>query len=199
MKFLPIVLIGLVATACGSAEIKTTADTTPPQTVVVTETTTAPAAAPATTEDAAAVAPATTEVPATSSDARIGDSITINGNEDGESASIKLVAVEKWTGDEFYQPDRGQALWTVRMQVKNVGTGILDECDTNMTTLVMNTDEEADASMGREPDLGCFKIRPGAKRIGWMTYSAPKGTKPATVQVALNSGYADETAEFKAR
>lgn len=183
--------LALLLAACGSTTITTTPDAAP-ATVTVTgsagEATTAPSST--STE---------TTAPAPAGPAGVGDSITIAGQSDGENARVKLLQVQRWAGDEFLKPDKGQAMWTVRVQITNAGSVVLDDCGPNMVKLVMNSDEEAQTYFGRKPDLSCFKLGAGKKRVGWLTFQAPKALKPASVQIALNSGFATDVAEFSVR
>jgi Domain of unknown function (DUF4352) len=200
--FVVLLMVGPLLAACGSAEITTTPDPAPaaePVTVTVTETVALPVASEPAAVEMATAAAETVAAPELGT-AGVGDSITIAGQADGEEARIKLIKVEKYAGEGYFKPDAGEAWWAIRLQFTNTGTAVLDECAGNDVSLVMDTDEEADTAFAdRKPDLGCFKIRAGKKRVGWLVFTAPKNARPASLQVSLNSGFADAIAEFTLR
>lgn len=209
--------VAMLAAGCGGTEtqIKTVAETQTVAsavteevtvTVVQTETVEMPAeatedvAADVTTDEATTDAATTEEDSAPTPDdgtAGIGDPITINGQSDGEQAQVTVLKVKKYEGSEYFKPDQGTAWWAARVAFRNTGTAVLDECAQNAVTMTLNTDEAADPAFTElKPDLGCFKLAPGKRRVGWVAFEAPKGAKPSTLQVGLNAGFGPELAEF---
>lgn len=60
----------------------------------------------------------------------IGDSFSLPGQADGESADVTLLAIESWAGgSEYEKPDPGHVLWTAKVSVLNTGSVSLVDCD----------------------------------------------------------------------
>lgn len=41
------------------------------------------------------------------------------------------------------------------------------------------------------------KLKPGAKALGWIVFEVPKASKVSVVQFGMDSGFAQQTGEWK--
>lgn len=135
-------------------------------------------------------------------EARIGDTITLKGNEDGlklEVTVVKALSSAK-PKDEFFVPEPGQRFAAVQIRLKNVGSTTYDDSPANGATLVDAQDQQYDETMGQiaqGPSIGSsVKLAPGGTRKGYLVFSIPKKAKIARFQFALDSGFGPQTGEW---
>ncbi|MER5675784.1 DUF4352 domain-containing protein [Streptomyces sp. NPDC002238] len=161
------------------------------------------------TKTGAAEAPAASETPADAEPtptkttaAKVGDTITLTGNEDGEQVDATL---KKWitgakSADDFTAPEDGNVWVAAQFELTNTGKAVYSDSPSNGAQ-VADTDGQrfqatyADITVG--PSMtSSAKVPPGEKVLGWITFEVPKASKIASVQFALNSGYADQTGQW---
>jgi hypothetical protein len=186
----------------GTTTVKTEAE---PTTVTVTVTE-EPAAPPTSTEEQT-----TTEEAPSSDDsglASVGDAITLHGYE--QSLAIEVTVLKVLPNDMTYDqsqyafeaPERGEKYVSVKLRMRNVGSDAYDDSPSNGAVLVDSQDAAWDAGISlytHKPDIGSPKIAPGDARVGWITFTVPKRTKPTKFQLALESGFSDEAGEWLLR
>lgn len=172
--------------ACGPASsVKTSPDKA---TTTATATTKAkPKAAPAKTKPAVA---------------HLGDTITIHGFDKGSKLAVTLV---KWAptakgADEFTTPDTGKRFAAAQFRITNTGTAVYSDSPSNGVQVADGegqrfdstfSDVSAGPSMASQVDL-----KPGDKALGWISFEVPKTSKIASVQFAMDSGFADEAGQW---
>ncbi|MFE9886864.1 DUF4352 domain-containing protein [Streptomyces scopuliridis] len=176
----------LTATACGGND----------------EITTKPK--PAATAEAKATADETPAEPAPSkaTAAKVGDTITLKGFEDGEQLDV---TVTKWVDpakgkDEFFTPEDGNRWVAAQFELVNTGTKVYADSPANGAQVADNEGQRfgttiADVTAG--PSMtSAAKVPPGEKALGWIVFELPKGSKVASIQFAMNSGMADQTGQW---
>ena len=187
------IVVGLAA--CGESQVIKTV-TAAPTTVSTEQSTTE---SPAATTDATT---ATTDAGG-STTSKVGGSITLRGNDDGEQIEVTLLTFRDpvSSNNQFITPDPGNRYVAARVRLRNVGTTVYSDSPSNGARLIDREDQQLSASVFdvAEPGLGSPKIRPGDQRVGWITVELPKTSRPRTFQFTLNSGFGPETGEWSLR
>ncbi|MFE3387340.1 DUF4352 domain-containing protein [Streptomyces anulatus] len=174
------------ATACTDDEI-TTAPTK-----------TGAAEKPASTEPGEALE----EEPSKATVAKVGDTITLKGQEDGEqvAAILKKVVDPAQPKDEFFTPADGNRWIAAQFELTNTGKKPYADSPSNGAQ-VADADGQRFQSTFADTKAGPSmtsdaKVPPGEKVLGWVTFEVPKNSKIVTVQFGLNSGFADQTGQW---
>lgn len=197
------IVFALAVTGCGETTTKSTAED--PAAVATDD---AASDAEAAAEDAATettetVEPEPTpEPPPEPEVASFGDSITLAGQEDGESIRVKLLRVlDPAPLGEFDTADPGTRVVGIEIQLANEGTTTYSDSPGNGAKVISKGDRQFDTTIlvggPCSSDFGSSaKISPGGKRRGCIPFEVSKGVKLKTFQFTLASGFGDETAEF---
>ncbi|MBO3679481.1 DUF4352 domain-containing protein [Streptomyces sp. NEAU-YJ-81] len=159
----------------------------------------------ATTSEAAdpAQTPAATDEPERAQDARVGDTLTLSGQNDGEQLDV---TVKKWldpakSADEFTTPGSGKRWVAVQLQLTNTGTTAYSDSPSNCVQAADSEGQRFDATFGditAGPQMTSdLKLPAGDKALGWIVIEVPNASKVATLQFSMNSGFADETGQWK--
>ncbi|GHJ99745.1 DUF4352 domain-containing protein [Streptomyces sp. NPDC003753] len=135
--------------------------------------------------------------------AKVGDTITVKGMEDGSRLDVTVVKVADpaKSSDEFMTPDAGKRYVGVQFRLVNTGTAVYGDSPSNGAQVADTQGQQfestfADITAG--PSMSAdVKLKPGAKALGWIVFEVPKGSKVATVQFTMDSGFADQTGEWK--
>ncbi|MFB6594254.1 DUF4352 domain-containing protein [Streptomyces diastaticus] len=134
--------------------------------------------------------------------AKVGDAITLKGFEDEkiEVTVVKVVDPAK-SKDEFMTPDDGNRWLGIQFQLVNKGDKAYQDSPTNGMQVADADGQMFQTAFGEitaGPALSSdVRLAPGAKALGWVTFDVPKDVKVSQVQVALNSGMADHTGQWK--
>lgn len=134
--------------------------------------------------------------------AKIGDSITLTGAEDGlklEVAVLKVVLPAK-PKDEFNVPEPGNRFAAVQVRLKNVGSTAYDDSPGNGAQLIDAEDQQYDEALS-EIALGTsigasVKLAPGGSRKGYLVFEVPKKAKLSKFQFTLDSGFGPQAGEW---
>ena len=161
-----------------------------------------PKAAPGASKDATTEAP-TEETPAAPKVAKVGDTLALKGTEDGSKLDVTVVKTvdPAKSADEFTTPEDGNRWIGVQFQLVNTGTIAYGDSPGNGTQIAdaqgqQFTSTFADITAG--PSMASsVNLKPGAKALGWVVFEVPKASKGATVQFTMDSGFADQTGEWK--
>jgi hypothetical protein len=145
-----------------------------------------------------------TSSPPTSSaaPAKIGDTISLKGNERGLKIAVTVVRVSPSAKgkDEFNQPEKGQRFVAIQIALKNVGSIAYDDSPGNGAKLIDVEDQQYDVALSDValgPSIGsAVKLGPSSARKGYLVFSVPKKVKLATFQFTLDSGFAPQSAEW---
>jgi Domain of unknown function (DUF4352) len=180
---LSVVALGIVA--CGGEQtIKTV-----PETVTVTE-------------EAPAEETTTEAEPEESTEAQVGDSITLHGSDAELEVRITVTQIidPAPPKDEFFTPEGGARWVAVELRLVNVGTTVYDDSPGNGASLIDNKDQSytetfAETSACRYIGTG-LKIAAGDRRVGCLVFEVPERVKPRKFQMTLDSGFGPETGEW---
>lgn len=136
--------------------------------------------------------------------AKVGSAIKLDGQSDGEQATVTLVKVvdpAKPT-DEFSRPDKGNRFVAVQFVVANTGSEVYEDSPSNGAVVVDSEGQSYDTTLfgtkaGPELRAG-LKLAPGAKAKGFLTFEVPKPAKITKVQFSMVSGFGT-TGEWSVR
>jgi Domain of unknown function (DUF4352) len=141
----------------------------------------------------------TTEAPA---ELRIGNTVTLKGQQPGEQVEATVVAYrESVSGGEYDAPQSGMRYVGITLRLKNTGTATYSDSPSNgATILTANGQHGKTANLtGGECSEGfadSVKIVPSEAQEGCIPFEMADGSIPAKVQWTPSSGYGPETAEW---
>jgi len=164
--------------------------------------TSTPKASVSASKDATTDAPAE-ETPTAPKAAKVGDTIALKGTEDGSKLDVTVVKTvdPAKSADEFTTPEDGNRWIGVQFRLVNTGTIAYSDSPGNGTKIADSEGQQftsvlADISAGPSMASG-VDLKPGSKALGWVVFEVPKASKGATVQFTMDSGFADQTGEWK--
>jgi Domain of unknown function (DUF4352) len=133
---------------------------------------------------------------------RIGDHLSLDGNDAGEQLRVKVLRViDPVETGEFDEADSGKRFVGVEVRLTNTGSTTYDDSTSNSATLIYSGDRQADATLVSDGecsgDFDQVKIRPGGRRTGCIPFEVPVGKRPRLFQFVLDSGFADEVGEWR--
>ncbi|QKW21288.1 DUF4352 domain-containing protein [Kitasatospora sp. NA04385] len=186
-------LLAAAATACGPTD--SSVATAPKSSAAAPAATggeaSAPAAAP---ESGGAGAPAV---------AKVGDTIALTGLEKKDTADVTLVKVvdPAESSNEYLQPAEGKRYVSVQFRIKATGSAAYTDTPATGAKLIdaqgqSFTSTFAETKAGPEFP-GSVNIAPGDSSLGFVTFEIPADAKPDKVQYALNSGFAEQSGQWK--
>lgn len=161
-----------------------------------------PKASTSASKDTAQDAP-TKETPAAPKVAKVGDTIALTGTEDGSKLDVTVVKTvdPAKSSNEFFTPEAGKRWVGVQFQLINTGTIAYGDSPSNGAQIAdaqgqQFTSTFADITAG--PSMASsVNLKPGAKALGWIVFEVPKASKADVVQFTMDSGFADQTGEWK--
>ncbi len=135
--------------------------------------------------------------------AKLGDPITIKGQEKGSAVqvtAVKYVATVKAT-DGFSEPAAGNRYAAVQFIVRNTGTVSYEDAPSNGAKVSDSKDQQYDVALVEKSSAGqglpsLLKLAPGGTARGFLVFEVPKAAKIVSVQFSQASGFG-ETAEWK--
>lgn len=135
--------------------------------------------------------------------AKVGDTIALKGTEDGSKLDVTVVKTvdPAKSADEFTTPEDGNRWIGVQFQLVNTGTIAYGDSPGNGTQIAdaqgqQFTSTFADITAG--PSMAsAVTLKPGAKALGWIVFEIPKASKADVVQFGMDSGFAEQTGEWK--
>ncbi|MFF9819584.1 DUF4352 domain-containing protein [Streptomyces sp. NPDC014006] len=176
----------LTTTACSSGDEVTTKPNTP-----------------AKSERPTADAKTTSPEPSKEADAKVGDSITLRGANDGEQldVTVKKFLDPAKGADEFNQPQSGKKWVAVQLQLVNTGSRAYSDSPANGAKVADTDGQRFDSWFGEiaaGPAMASdLNLPAGEKALGWIVFEIPKTSKVVTVQYGMNSGFAEQTGQWK--
>ncbi|MFD4952981.1 DUF4352 domain-containing protein [Streptomyces sp. NPDC058451] len=135
--------------------------------------------------------------------AKVGDTLTLKGFEKGSQLDVTVVKVADpgKPADEFTEPDAGKRFVGVQFQLVNTGKAVYSDSPSNGAQVADGEGQQFDstfADITAGPSMSSsLKLKPGAKGLGWIVFEVPKGSKLDAVQFTMDSGFADQTGEWK--
>jgi hypothetical protein len=198
---------GLVgADSCGTetkSEPDSQADTNSAQDTTTEDTATQDTATQDTaTEDTTTEEPAAPPKPKI---AKVGDAITLAGQDEGSEMKVTLTAVlDPLPVGEFDSPASGKRFVGIVIRMTNTGTANYSDSPSNGADIIYGADEQADGTIVSEgPCGGGFssqtRIAPGDSRKGCLPFEVGANNKLKQFQFTLDSGFADETGKWSLR
>ncbi|GAA2405359.1 MULTISPECIES: DUF4352 domain-containing protein [Streptomyces] len=135
--------------------------------------------------------------------AEAGDTLALKGMEAGSKLDVTVVKVvdNAKSSDEFTAPESGNRWIAVQFRLVNTGSKAYSDSPQNGAQVADDQGQQfqstfADVTAG--PSMSSdVSLKPGAKALGWVVFEVPKASKMATVQFAMDSGFAEETGEWK--
>ncbi|MEU6048906.1 DUF4352 domain-containing protein [Streptomyces xanthochromogenes] len=158
--------------------------------------------APASKAPASSEAGTTKASPSAAKKAAVGDTISVTGNEDGQKLDV---TVTKWadpakSSEPAMGPDTGKRWVAAQVQVVNTGTAVYSDSPGNGMQVADDQGQRFGTMFGdvtAGPSMAAsLKVPPGDKALGWIVFEVPKDSKITTIQFAMNSGFADQTAQW---
>ncbi|MFD6903664.1 DUF4352 domain-containing protein [Streptomyces sp. NPDC060077] len=137
--------------------------------------------------------------------AKVGDTLTLEGFEEGSKLDVTVVKVADpaKSADEFMEPASGKRFVGVQFQLVNTGEAAYSDSPSNGAQIADSEGQQFDATIGditAGPSMASsLKLKPGAKGLGWIVFEVPEAAKVDTVQFTMDSGFADKTGEWKLR
>lgn len=134
--------------------------------------------------------------------AKVGDAITLKGFDDEkvEVTVVKVVDPAK-SKDSFIGPEDGDRWLGVQFQLVNKGDKAYQDSPTNGMQVADDQGQMFGTAFGdvsAGPALSSdVRLAPGAKALGWVAFEVPEDIVITQVQVALNSGMADQAGQWK--
>ncbi|MEU7340853.1 DUF4352 domain-containing protein [Streptomyces sp. NPDC007074] len=135
--------------------------------------------------------------------AQVGDTIALKGMDDGSKLDVTVVkVVDPAKGaDEFTTPASGKRFVGVQFRLVNTGSAAYSDSPSNGAQLADKDGQQFAATFGdisAGPSMAAeVKLKPGAKALGWIVFEVPKASKVSVVQFGMDSGFADQTGEWK--
>jgi hypothetical protein len=164
-----------------------------------------PAATTAATQEPTTAAPTTTTPAPRPTAAAVGDTITVSGD-DGVKLALTL---KKWTDtarstDQYFTPEPGKAWVAGQFEIRNVGTAVYDDSPGNCAQAADAQGQRFDEALVDAITAGPLmpaelKLPPGDVALGWIVFLVPKPPAVTRVQYTPNSGFAEETAQWRTK
>ncbi|MFF9124009.1 DUF4352 domain-containing protein [Streptomyces sp. NPDC014889] len=135
--------------------------------------------------------------------AKVGDTLTLKGFEDGSQLDVTVVKIADpgKSANEFTEPDAGKRFVGVQFQLVNTGKAVYSDSPSNGAQVADSEGQQFDstfADITAGPSMSSsLKLKPGAKGLGWIVFEVPKASKIGAVQFTMDSGFADQTGEWK--
>ncbi|MCX4972573.1 DUF4352 domain-containing protein [Streptomyces sp. NBC_00620] len=144
--------------------------------------------------------------PAQEEPARIGDTITLAGMDDGSELKVtilKYVDPAKPADPEIFGPEGGKKWAAARFQLVNTGKSTYPDSPSNGAKIADTGGQRFDSTIGditTGPAMTSDLSLPvGEKAVGWMVWEVPASSKAATIQWAMDSGFADEVGQWNVK
>ncbi|WP_306191300.1 DUF4352 domain-containing protein [Streptomyces sp. MK5] len=137
--------------------------------------------------------------------AKVGDTLTLKGQDEGSRLDVTLVKVADPAkpADDFTEPESGKRFVGVQFKLVNTGKAAYSDSPSNGAQVADTEGQQFDATIAditAGPSMSSdLRLKPGAKGLGWIVFEVPKGAKVSTVQFTMDSGFADQTGEWKLR
>lgn len=128
--------------------------------------------------------------------AKVGDAITLKGNDDGEQMTVTVLKVVSTAtpGNPYFGPDKGMRWIAVQFLLKDTGKTPYDDSPSNGSVVVDGESQQYDATIADKIKQGALlpagvKLPVGGQAKGFIIYEVPKKAKIVGVQFSLDSGF----------
>ncbi|MFE2317043.1 DUF4352 domain-containing protein [Streptomyces sp. NPDC059441] len=127
----------------------------------------------------------------------------LEGTDDGSKLDVTVVkVVDPAKGaDEFTTAESGKRFVGVQFRLVNTGTIAYNDSPSNGAQLADKDGQHFESTFGdisAGPSMASeVKLKPGGKALGWIVFEVPKASKVSVVQFGMDSGFAEQTGEWK--
>ncbi|MEV0231427.1 DUF4352 domain-containing protein [Nonomuraea sp. NPDC050786] len=134
--------------------------------------------------------------------ATVGGAITLEGTDPGLKMTVTLTKVVNpaTPAQDFMKPKTGNKFVALEITLANAGQAVYSDSPTNGAMLIDGEGQQYRTTLFdvREGQSfgGSATINMGDTRKGVLVFEVPEGAKPAKLQFALNSGFADQKGEW---
>ncbi|MFB7442397.1 DUF4352 domain-containing protein [Streptomyces mirabilis] len=135
--------------------------------------------------------------------AKVGDTIALKGTDDGSKLDVTVVKVvdPAKAADEFTTPESGKRFVGIQFRLVNTGSVAYNDSPSNGAQISDADGQQFQTTFGdisAGPSMASeVKLKPGAKALGWIVFEVPKASKVSVVQFGMDSGFAQQTGEWK--
>lgn len=140
------------------------------------------------------------EQPAEETNAKVGDSITLSGTDEGLEMKVSVMTVQDPAKnlEAFTSPSKGSRFVGIQLELENVGSVAYADAPTNSAVLIDTSGQGHDATFAtlKSEFNSNLRIQSGASQVGFIPFEIPKKAKLATFQFTLDSGFGPETGEW---
>ncbi|WP_062429741.1 DUF4352 domain-containing protein [Herbidospora daliensis] len=131
----------------------------------------------------------------------LGSAVTLHGMDSDlqVDATVSQVFDPATPANDFIKPDAGSRWVAVELQLKNTGTAVYSDAPGNGLKLIDTQGQQYSQTFGEVKEgvtLSSITANPGDSRKGVILFEVSKDAELATLQFALNSGFADEKGEW---
>jgi hypothetical protein len=144
-----------------------------------------------------------TGAPATPTTATIGSTIILTGNSSGEKMAVTVVKVlpHPAGSDQFNTPDRGKRFYAVQFRLADTGSVAYSDSPSNGAEVVDSTGQSYESDISTVTACQSFpateNIAVGSTGLGCVVFQVPKHARITEVQFTLDSGFANQTGQWK--
>jgi hypothetical protein len=139
-------------------------------------------------------------VPARTSGLSVGSPHVLQSNDGGKVSANVLQVIDPANGQDGYVPKPGYRYVGVQVRLGNVGQSVYDDSPENGAILVDDRGEQHYADLAELTDGDGFgghvTLQPEETREGFIVFQLPQNVRPATFQFALDSGFAQNMAQW---
>src|SRR5579859_4391499 len=135
--------------------------------------------------------------------ARIGSSIVLAGNSDGERMTVTVVKVFRHArpASDFDAPQAGMRLYAIQFRLTDTGSAAYSDAPSNGAQVVDSAGQSYEASIASsaaecQSFPGTENIAPGSSGLGCIVFEVPVKAKITAVQFTLDSGLGPQTGEW---
>jgi hypothetical protein len=135
--------------------------------------------------------------------AKTGDTIALKGTEKSNSADVTLVKVVDGAkgADEYTEPAAGKRYVTAQFRIKATGSAAYSDAPHNSAKLIDAQGQNYEATIAETvagPEFPVpLSVAPGESALGCITFEVPADAKLDKVQFALDSGFAQQSGQWK--
>lgn len=145
----------------------------------------------------ASAAPTTTVGPAVS----LGTTVNLAGMDAGSKTAVTALAVVDPATSADDTPAAGNRYVAVQFRIRNIGTRVYDDAPDNSASLVVAGGRTYEAvtvySVAAGPLVpATVTMQPGKDVTGYTVFELPSSAKVVAIHFTMDSGYADQTANW---
>ena len=135
--------------------------------------------------------------------ARVGSTISLTGETPGEKMAVTVVkVVTRAAGsDEFNTPDPGKRFYAVQFRLSNTGSAAYSDSPSNSAQVIDSNGQSYQSDLSTVAACDSFpgseNIAVGSTGLGCVVFQVPRHAKITEVQFTLDSGFANQTGQWK--